>query len=337
MTNVLVTGGAGYIGAHTCVALVEAGYSPVIYDNFHNSSADVLDRIEAICGRRPVLVQADVRDRAALDRTFADHRIQAVIHFAALKAVGESAAIPVDYYSVNIGGTLTLIEAMKAAGVRSLVFSSSATVYGEPASVPVRETFPLSATNTYGRTKLMGEMILEDLARAEPDWRIARLRYFNPFGAHESGLIGEDPHGVPNNLGPYIAKVASGELDQVSIFGDDYDTPDGTGVRDFIHVMDLAEGHIAALQGIAASPGLMTVNLGTGKGYSVRELIHAFEQASGQAIRFTIAPRRPGDVAQSYADPTLAENLLGWKARRGIQEMCRDTWRWQRRRSGAEA
>ncbi|MAY63377.1 MAG: UDP-glucose 4-epimerase GalE [Rhizobiales bacterium] len=335
MANILVTGGAGYIGAHTCVALMNAGHNPVILDNFHNSSPQVLDRLERITGQRPVLVQADIRDRLALDCALEAHRIDAVIHFAALKAVGESAEIPVDYYSVNIGGLLTLIEAMTSANIRKLVFSSSANVYGEPASVPVREDFPLSAGNPYGRTKLMGEMILGDLAATQTGWHIARLRYFNPLGAHESGLIGEAPNGIPSNIGPYVAKVAARELPEVSVFGDDYDTPDGTGVRDFIHVMDLAEGHIAALDGIWAAPGLTTVNLGTGKGCSVLELIHAFEAQSGRRIPYRIAPRRPADIAQSYADPSLAEKLLGWKASRSLADMCRDTWRWQMNSSAA--
>lgn len=329
MAQILVTGGAGYIGAHTCVALMEAGHEPVILDNFHNSSPDVIDRLERISGRRPALVQADIRDRAALDRVLREHPIEAVIHFAALKAVGESTGIPVDYYSVNVTGLLTLIEAMTSANIRKLVFSSSASVYGEPASVPVREDFPLSAGNPYGRTKLMGEMILGDLAATNTGWHIARLRYFNPFGAHDSGLIGEAPNGIPSNIGPYVAKVAARELSEVSVFGDDYDTPDGTGVRDFIHVMDLAEGHIAALDGIWDSPGLTTVNLGTGRGYSVLELIRAFESQSGRSVPYRIADRRPADIAQSYADPSLAEELLGWKARRTLEDMCRDTWRWQ--------
>ncbi len=329
MTKVLVTGGAGYIGSHTCVSLIEAGHEPVVLDNFHNSTPETLERIEQIAGRLPTLVQADIRDRTALDRTLREHAIEAVIHFAALKSVGESARIPLEYHSVNVGGTITLIEAMKAAGVKTLVFSSSATVYGDPERLPVDEQAPLSAMNVYGETKLIGETILRDLATAEPDWRIARLRYFNPFGAHESGLIGEAPNGVPNNLGPYVAKVAAGELEQLSIFGDDYATPDGTGVRDYIHVMDLAEGHVAALDHLSRTPGLTTVNLGTGRGNSVLELVSAFEAASGRSIRYQIAPRRPGDAASCYADVKEAERIFGWKSRRSLADMCRDTWRWQ--------
>jgi UDP-glucose 4-epimerase len=335
MTKVMVTGGAGYIGSHTCVSLIEAGHEPVVLDNFHNSTPETLDRVEQITGRRPVLVRADIRDRAVLDRTLREQAIEAVIHFAALKSVGESARIPLDYYSVNVGGTVTLIEAMKAAGVTTLVFSSSATVYGDPAHVPVDEDSPLSAVNVYGETKLIGETILRDLAAAEPDWRIARLRYFNPFGAHESGLIGEAPNGIPNNLGPYVAKVAAGELAELSVFGGDYDTPDGTGVRDYIHVMDLAEGHIAALDHLLRAPGLTTVNLGTGRGSSVLELVEAFQAASGRKIPYRIAPRRPGDAASSYADAAKAEQVLGWKARRSLVDMCRDTWRWQQNSGGA--
>lgn len=336
MSKVLVTGGAGYIGSHTCVALIEAGHEPVILDNFHNSTPEVVDRLDQITGRRPQLVHADIRDRAAIDRALSDHAIEAVIHFAALKSVGESAQIPLEYHSVNVGGTLTLLEAMKTAGVSTLVFSSSATVYGEPASVPVSEDFPLSATNVYGETKLIGETILRDIAAADPAWRIARLRYFNPFGAHPSGLIGEAPNGIPNNLGPYVAKVAAGELSELSVFGNDYDTRDGTGVRDFIHVMDLAEGHIAALERISRTPGLTTVNLGTGTGYSVMELVSAFEAASGRKIPYRIAARRPGDAASSYADVRQAEAQLGWKAKRSLDDMCRDTWLWQQTSAAAK-
>ena len=326
---ILVTGGTGFIGSHTCVALAQAGHEFLILDNLSNSRADVLDRLAPLCRRRPAFVEADVRDAAALDRVFAEHRITAVIHFAALKAVGESVAQPLAYYDNNVGGTLKLLEAMKRAGVRTLVFSSSATVYGDPASVPIREDFPLTATNPYGWTKLMMERMLADLAAAEPDWRIARLRYFNPVGAHESGRIGEDPSGVPNNLMPYVAQVATGQRAELQVFGGDWPTADGTGVRDYIHVMDLAEGHVAALDHLARQPGLLTVNLGTGRGVSVLDLVRAFEQASGRAVPYRIVGRRAGDVAACWADPALAERLLGWRTRRDLAQMCADAWRWQ--------
>ncbi len=327
--TILVTGGLGYIGSHTAVELLAAGHDVFIVDNLSNSKASVLDRIAAIAGRRPGFARADIRDRAALGELFAARRIDAVIHFAGLKAVGESVARPLAYYDNNVGGSLALFETMAEAGVRRLVFSSSATVYGDPQSVPIREDFPLSATNPYGRSKLIVEEVLRDLARAAPDWRIALLRYFNPVGAHASGLIGEDPSGIPNNLMPYIAQVAVGRLAQLSIYGSDYPTPDGTGVRDYIHVVDLALGHLAALAALQRDDGVLTVNLGTGRGYSVLEMVRAFAAASGRAVPHVFAARRPGDIAQCYADPALARQRLGWQARRGIDEMCADPWRWQ--------
>jgi UDP-glucose 4-epimerase len=330
---ILVTGGTGFIGSHTCVALAAAGHEVLLLDNLSNSRADVLDRLAPLCGQRPAFVEGDVRDAALLDRVFAEHRISAVIHFAALKAVSESVRQPLAYYDNNVGGTLKLLEAMKRAGVRTMVFSSSATVYGDPASVPIREDFPLTATNPYGWTKLMMEQMLADLAQAEPDWRIARLRYFNPVGAHESGRIGEDPSGVPNNLLPYVAQVAVGQRPELQVFGGDWPTVDGTGVRDYIHVMDLAEGHVAALERLAREPGLLTVNLGTGRGVSVLEMVRAFEAASGCTVPYRIAPRRAGDVAACWADPALAERLLGWRTRRDLAQMCTDAWRWQSWRS----
>ena len=343
---ILITGGTGYIGSHTCVALAQAGYDDfVILDNLSNSrffspsprsrgegrgeGQSIIDRLEKLGGKRPQFIQGDVRDAALLDRIFAEHSIRAVIHFAGLKAVGESVAKPLEYYDNNVRGTLELLAAMRRAGVRTMVFSSSATVYGDPASVPIREDFPRSATNPYGRSKLIIEDILADLYNAEPGWRIARLRYFNPVGAHESGLIGEDPQGIPNNLMPYIAQVAAGQREFLKVFGNDYPTPDGTGIRDYIHVMDLAEGHVAALNYLNNEGGLLTVNLGTGRGYSVLEMAKAFEQASGRPVPCRFAPRRPGDIAQCWADPTLAGRLLGWKATRGLDAMCADGWRWQ--------
>jgi len=325
--KVLVTGGAGYIGSHTVVELLAAGFDVTIVDNLSNSKASVIDRIEAIAGRRPGFVQGDIRDREALLAALPG--CGAVIHFAGLKAVGESVAKPIEYYDNNVAGSVTLFEAMRDAEVKTLVFSSSATVYGDPASVPIKEDFPLSATNPYGRSKLMIEDMLRDIAKADGGWRIALLRYFNPVGAHASGTLGEDPNGIPNNLVPYVAQVAVGKLPQLSVFGNDYPTPDGTGVRDYIHVVDLALGHLAALGALARQAGLLTVNLGTGRGYSVLDMVRAFEQASGRPVPYRIAPRRPGDIAQCYADPALAAELLGWTARRGIEDMCVDTWRWQ--------
>lgn len=326
---ILVTGGIGYIGSHTVVELMQAGFDVLIVDNFCNSKASVLERIESIVGCRPDFVEADVRNREAMRALFSDYRLDAVIHFAGLKAVGESVAQPLRYYDNNISGSLVLFETMAEAGVKTLVFSSSATVYGDPHAVPIREDFPLSATNPYGRSKLIIEEVLGDIARADTSWHIALLRYFNPVGAHESGLIGEDPNGIPNNLMPYIAKVAVGTLTELSVFGCDYPTHDGTGVRDYIHVMDLARGHLAALKTLKVSPGILTVNLGTGRGYSVLDVIQAFEAASGQRVPFRIVSRRPGDIAECYADPMLAKTLLGWQAQYGIEEMCRDAWRWQ--------
>ncbi|MBE9537752.1 MAG: UDP-glucose 4-epimerase GalE [Proteobacteria bacterium] len=328
-STVLVTGGAGYIGSHACVALMEAGYDVVVLDNLCNADEEVFNRLEQIAGRRPEFVHGDIRDWACLDAIFSKHIITAVMHFAGLKAVGESVAQPLEYYVNNVGGTLTLMAAMAQAGVKSLVFSSSATVYGDPASVPIKENFPLSATNPYGRSKLMVEEILADWQQANPDWSIGCLRYFNPVGAHPSGLIGENPKGAPNNLMPYVAQVAVGRQEVLYIFGDDYPTPDGTGVRDYIHVMDLVEGHVAALLHIRQHCGIFTTNLGTGAGTSVLELIRAFEQASGQSIPYEIVSRRPGDVAQCWADASMAQQKLGWKASRSLAQMCVDSWRWQ--------
>ncbi|MEP1897566.1 MAG: UDP-glucose 4-epimerase GalE [Alloalcanivorax venustensis] len=329
MDTVLVTGGAGYIGSHTVLLLLEAGRRVLVLDNLSNSSRESLERVAAITGKRAEFVEGDIRDTALLDRLFQEHRIGSVIHFAGLKAVGESVAQPLRYYDCNVTGSLRLLEAMDRAGVRHLVFSSSATVYGDPASVPIREDFPLSATNPYGATKLHIEDMLRDLHRADPRWSVALLRYFNPVGAHESGRIGEDPNGEPNNLMPYVAQVAVGKREQLRVFGDDYDTPDGTGVRDYIHVMDLAEGHLAALDALARDGGLITTNLGTGRGYSVLDMVRAFAAASGREVRYQIAERRPGDVASCYADPAHAKTVLGWEAKRGIDTMCADHWRWQ--------
>ncbi len=335
---ILVTGGTGFIGSHTGVALAAAGHDFVVLDNLGNSQRSVLDGLAALCGgRTPAFVEGDIRDGTLLDRVFAAHPIRAVIHFAALKAVGESVDQPLAYYENNITGTLSLLEAMKRAAVHTLVFSSSATVYGDPASVPIREDFPLAATNPYGWTKLMVEQILADLVRAEPHWRIARLRYFNPVGAHDSGLIGEDPAGIPNNLMPYIAQVATGQRPQLQVFGGDWPTVDGTGVRDYIHVMDLAEGHVAALAALEREPGLLTLNLGTGQGVSVLQMIAAFERASGRTVPYRIVDRRAGDIAACWADPELARQRLGWRTRRDLAAMCTDAWRWQSLRAGLAA
>lgn len=328
--NILVTGGAGYIGSHTLVELLNQGHQALVLDNFSNSSPEALARVETITGKRPSLIQGDIRDRALLDQIFQQHRIDAVIHFAGLKAVGESVALPAKYYDNNVQGSLNLCQAMAAAGVFTLVFSSSATVYGEPAEMPISEQCPTGRpTNPYGSSKLMVEQILADLAKADPRWRIGVLRYFNPVGAHASGLIGEDPNDIPNNLLPYISQVAIGKLAQLSVFGDDYDTPDGTGVRDYIHVVDLALGHLACLERLAQQSGWQVWNLGTGKGYSVLQMVRAFEQASSQSIAFRIAPRRPGDIACCYAKPDKARQELGWQAERGLEQMMQDTWRWQ--------
>ena len=326
---ILVTGGTGYIGSHTVVELLAAGKDVLILDNYANSSPKVLERIAKISGRAPAFREGDIRDVDGLRALFAAHRIEAVIHFAGLKAVGESVEQPLTYYDNNVNGTLCLLQAMRQAGVRRLVFSSSATVYGDPHRVPIREDFPLQATNPYGRSKLMVEEMLRDLQRAETDWQIAILRYFNPVGAHPSGLIGENPNGIPNNLMPFVAQVAVGKRAQLSVFGNDYPTPDGTGVRDYIHVVDLAQGHLAALAALARSGQSLTVNLGTGQGYSVLDMVRAFEAASGRPVPYQIVARRAGDIATCYADPQLAGELLGWQARRGIGEMCADAWRWQ--------
>ena len=327
--TILVTGGAGYIGSHACVALIEAGYRVVILDNLCNASEEVVNRIDRITGTQPILVRGDVRDRGCVDDLLGAHRIEAVMHFAGLKAVGESVSQPLEYYDNNVAGTLNLLAAMEDAGVRVLVFSSSATVYGDPHSVPIREDFPLGATNPYGRTKLMVEEVLADWHAANPAWSISRLRYFNPVGAHASGLIGEDPRGTPNNLMPFVAQVAIGRRDELLVFGDDYGTPDGTGVRDYIHGMDLVEGHVAALDYMLRHREMVTLNLGTGSGVSVLEMVRAFERASGRPVPHRIVERRPGDVARCWADPDLAEKTLGWRATRDLDEMCRDLWRWQ--------
>ncbi len=332
MSNkVLVTGGAGYIGSHTFISLVEAGYSPVILDNLCNSSPEVLARLKTITGVAPIFVEGDIRSESDLNDVFAAHAISAVIHFAGLKAVGESVEQPLRYYDNNVHGTLELLAAMGRAGIKNLVFSSSATVYGDPASTPILEDFPRSTTNPYGHTKLVIEDILAALAHAEPSWNIACLRYFNPVGAHSSGLIGENPLGAPNNLMPYIAQVAVGRRDCLSVFGGDYATVDGTGVRDYIHVLDLAEGHIAALKYLDSTGGLINVNLGTGNGVSVLEMITAFERASGKAVPYKIVDRRAGDIAECWANPAMAKRELGWSAQRKLEEMCVDTWRWQLR------
>ena len=328
--KILITGGTGYIGSHTAVELMAPDRDVFIIDNLCNSKASVMDRIERIAGRRPEFAQIDIRDRAALRALFSSHRFDAVIHFAGLKSVGQSVAKPLEYFDNNVSGSVVLFECMTEANVKTLVFSSSATVYGDPASVPIREDFPLSATNPYGRTKLMIEEILRDVAIADPAWRIGLLRYFNPVGAHVSGLIGEDPNGIPNNLIPYVAQVAAGKLKELSVFGGDYPTPDGTGVRDFIHVVDLARGHFAALTALRERTGILTVNLGTGRGYSVLEMVKAFSVASGKPVPYRVVARRPGDIAQCYADPALAHEALGWQAQLGIDAMCTDTWRWQR-------
>lgn len=329
LPSILVTGGAGYIGSHAVVELLAAGHEVFIADNLCNSRPSVIDRIETIAGRRPGFAHLDMRDRDGLRKLFAMHSFDAVLHFAGLKAVGESVSKPLLYYDNNVTGTISLLESMAEAGVKTLVFSSSATVYGDPTTIPITENCPLNATNPYGRCKLMIEDILRDLAHSDPRWRVALLRYFNPVGAHESGLIGEDPQGAPNNLMPYIAQVAAGTLQQLSIYGADYPTPDGTGVRDYVHVVDLVRGHLAALRVLADRPHLLTLNLGTGRGYSVLEMIKAFSGASGKRIDYRIVGRRPGDVAETYADPSLAFELIGWRATRTVEEMCADAWRWQ--------
>jgi UDP-glucose 4-epimerase len=327
--KILLTGGLGYIGSHTCVELLNEGHEVVVIDNLCNSKASVVDRINQITGKQFYFSEMDLRNRHALDQIFQQHHIDAVIHFAGLKAVGESVQKPLNYYDNNLTGSLVLFEVMQKYAVKKLVFSSSATVYGDPASVPIFEHFPLTVTNPYGRSKLIIEDMLRDLSISDPAWHIALLRYFNPVGAHLSGQIGEDPNGLPNNLMPFIARVAHGQSPVLSVFGGDYPTSDGTGVRDYIHVVDLALGHIKTLDKLNQEPGVFTYNLGTGKGYSVLEMVHAFEQASGKPVPYQIVPRRPGDIASCYADVSLAEKDLGWKAERNIQQMCADTWRWQ--------
>jgi len=328
---IFVTGGAGYIGSHTCVELLQAGFDVTVFDNFSNSHPEALARVERITGRTLRHVRGDIRDRAALVAALRESGAEAVIHFAGLKAVGESVEKPLSYYDNNVVGTLRLLEAMAECNVKSLVFSSSATVYGDPQRLPLTEDHPLSATNPYGRTKLVIEDMLRDLARSDPSWRIAILRYFNPVGAHESGLIGEDPQGIPNNLMPFVAQVAIGRREFLNVWGNDYQTPDGTGVRDYIHVVDLALGHLCALERLRREPGCLAVNLGTGQGYSVLDMVAAFERGSGRKVAYRIAPRRAGDVAACYAEPALAAELLGWRATRNLDAMCADTWRWQQK------
>lgn len=327
--RIVVTGGAGYIGSHTCVELLEAGHDLVVIDNLVNSKEESLRRVGKITGRSLEFHRADLLDKDAIEAAFSRGRIDAVIHFAGLKAVGESVTVPLRYYHNNITGTVTLLEVMANNGVKTIIFSSSATVYGEPDSVPISEDFPTRPTNPYGRTKRMIEEILEDLHASDPSWTVVLLRYFNPIGAHPSGLIGEDPLGIPNNLLPYIAQVAIGRLDELKVFGNDYPTPDGTGVRDYIHVVDLARGHLAALERLAGKPGVHTYNLGTGRGYSVLEVVGAFERASRRRIPYRVVERRPGDIAVCYADPARANRELGWTAAYGIDEMCAHTWKWQ--------
>jgi UDP-glucose 4-epimerase len=327
--KILVTGGAGYIGSHTDLELIKAGYDLVVVDNLSNSCIEALRRVEKLAGKPIPFYEADILNKDALREIFHKEKIDAVIHFAGLKAVGESCRIPLQYFRNNLSGTITLLEVMQEFDVKKLVFSSSATVYGDPATVPITEDFPLSATNPYGRSKLMIEEMLRDLYRSDATWNIAILRYFNPIGAHESGEIGEDPNGIPNNLVPYVAKVAAGVLEKINVFGNDYDTPDGTGIRDYIHVVDLAIGHIKAIEKLKEKPGLVTYNLGTGRGYSVFEVIRNYEKACGKTLPYVITDRRPGDIAVSYADPSKAYRELGWKAERGIEKMCEDSYRWQ--------
>lgn len=328
--KVLVTGGAGYIGSHTCVELLNAGHEIVVVDNLSNSSPESLRRVEKITGKKIALETVDIRDNESLDRIFSANKFDAVIHFAGLKAVGESVSQPLRYYQNNVQGTLTLCEVMARHNVFNIVFSSSATVYGDPHTVPITEDFPLSVTNPYGRSKLMVEEILRDLGKSDARWNCILLRYFNPVGAHASGLIGEDPNGIPNNLLPYISQVAVGKLECLSVFGNDYPTKDGTGVRDFIHVVDLAIGHLKALEKLASNPRVIAINLGTGQGYSVLDMIAAFEKASGKKINFKFSSRRPGDIATCYADPEFAASELNWRAERGVEEMTRDGWNWQK-------
>lgn len=328
--RILVTGGAGYIGSHTCLELLNQGHEVVVLDNLSNSSEESLNRVRKLTGKKLTFYKADMLDRAAMEAIFDKEKIDAVIHFAGLKAVGESVAKPLEYYYNNITGTVILCDVMRNHDVKKIIFSSSATVYGDPAFVPITEACPKGeCTNPYGRTKSMLEQILTDIQKADPEWNVILLRYFNPVGAHESGMIGEDPAGIPNNLTPYITQVAVGKLKEVGVFGNDYDTPDGTGVRDYIHVMDLAEGHVKALQKFADAPNVYIYNLGTGCGYSVLDMIHAFSKAVGKEIPYVIKPRRAGDIATCYADPAKAKRELGWEAKRGIDEMCADGWKWQ--------
>ncbi|WP_062268101.1 UDP-glucose 4-epimerase GalE [Endozoicomonas arenosclerae] len=329
MSKILVTGGAGYIGSHTCLELLNDNYETVVLDNLSNSSEESLRRVQDITGKTLEFVNGDIRDRALLDSLFQKHDFESVIHFAGLKAVGESCEIPLDYYDNNVYGTIILCQAMQAANVKSIVFSSSATVYGDPATLPITEDFPLSATNPYGRSKLIVEEVLEDLYKSDNDWSIALLRYFNPAGAHASGRIGEDPNDIPNNLMPYVTQVAIGKLEKLRVFGNDYPTVDGTGVRDYIHVVDLSIGHVRAIEKLRTTKGVNTWNLGVGKGYSVLEMVAAFEQASGKNVPYEVTPRRSGDIAACYANPDKALQELGWKAERGLEEMVTDAWRWQ--------
>ena len=329
--SILVTGGAGFIGSHTCVELLNAGYEVVVADNLYNASEKALERVEQITGKKVTFYEADILDRDALNAIFDKEQIESVIHFAGYKAVGESVRKPIEYYYNNITGTLILCDVMRKHNVKNIVFSSSATVYGDPAFIPITEECPKGKiTNPYGQTKGMLEQVLTDIYVSDPEWKVVLLRYFNPIGAHKSGLIGEDPKGIPNNLVPYVAQVAIGKLKCLGVFGNDYDTPDGTGVRDYIHVVDLAKGHVAAIKKVEETePGVLIYNLGTGKGYSVLDVVHAFEKACGKEIPYEIKPRRAGDIATCYADPTKAKNELGWVAQYGIEEMCEDSWRWQ--------
>ncbi len=327
--KILVTGGAGYIGSHTCVLLIESGHEVVIFDNFSNASKESIRRVEKIVQQQVTYVEGDIRSREDLSQAFEAHNIDAVIHFAGLKAVGESVEKPLAYYDNNVSGTVVLCEVMQRYGCKSIVFSSSATVYGDPHTTPIKEDFPLSATNPYGRSKLFIEEILRDLYLSDPEWKVVLLRYFNPVGAHHSGTIGEDPTGTPNNLMPFIAQTAVGKREKLSVFGNDYDTHDGTGVRDYIHVVDLAKGHLHAIEKLQDFDEVMTINLGTGKGYSVLDVVKAFEQASGKAVPYAIKPRRAGDIATCFADPAYAKEILGWEAEKVLSDMCEDAWRWQ--------
>lgn len=328
--RILVTGGAGYIGSHTCVELLNEGYEVIVVDNLYNANKKALDRVEEITGKKVIFYETDICDREGMNAIFEKEAVDAVIHFAGLKAVGESVAKPIEYYQNNLAGTLTLCDVMRNHGVKNIIFSSSATVYGDPAMIPITEECPKGVcTNPYGWTKWMLEQVLTDIQKADPEWNVILLRYFNPIGAHKSGMIGEDPKGIPNNLLPYVAQVAIGKLECLGVFGDDYDTPDGTGVRDYIHVVDLARGHVKAIQKLADKEGVSVYNLGTGNGYSVLQVVHAFEKACGHPIKYQIKERRPGDIAQCYCAPEKAKKELGWTAEYGIEDMCADSWRWQ--------